>query len=51
MKIILLLVVNPESIEKVIQAYSKIQPNLIKHEAGFPEAEALQKLAKVGIAK
>ncbi len=31
----------PESIIKVIQAYGKVQPNLNKHEAGFPEAEEL----------
>jgi hypothetical protein len=43
--------VDPESIKKVIQAYGKVQPNLIKHEAGFPEAEALLKLIKQGLPK
>jgi len=43
--------VNPESIEKVIEAYGKIQPNLIKHEAGFPDAEFLLALVKSGLPK
>lgn len=43
--------VAPESILKVIQAYGKVQPNLLKHEAGFPEAEALLKLVKSGLPK
>ena len=44
-------IVNPESIEKVIHAYSKIHPNLIKHEAGFPDAESLLALVKSGLPK
>ena len=28
----------PKSIKKIIQAYGKVQPNLLKHEPGFPEA-------------
>jgi len=43
--------VNPESIKKVIQAYGKVQPNLKKHEAGFPDAEALLMKVKQGLAK
>ena len=43
--------VAPESIIKVIQAYGKVQPNLIKHEAGFPGAEALLMKVKPGLAK
>jgi hypothetical protein len=43
--------VAPESIEKVIQAYGKIQPNLLKHEAGFPGADALLKRVKQGLPK
>ncbi len=31
--------VDPESIKKVINAYGKVQPNLLKHETGFPEAK------------
>lgn len=43
--------VAPESIVKVIHAYGKVQPNLLKHEAGFPEAEALLTLVKQGLPK
>ena len=43
--------VAPESIKKVIQAYGKVQLNLNKHEAGFPEAEALLMLVKQGLPK
>ena len=43
--------VAPETINKLIRAYEKVQPNLLKHEAGFPEAEALLKLVKQGIPK
>ena len=39
-------IVNPESIRKVIHAYGKIHPNLINHEAGFPEAESLLALLR-----
>ncbi|GET21851.1 nucleoside hydrolase-like domain-containing protein [Prolixibacter denitrificans] len=37
--------VAPEAIKKIVRAYGKVQPNLLKHEAGFPTAETL--LAKV----
>jgi hypothetical protein len=43
--------VAPESIKKLIQAYDKVQSNLIIHEAGFPEAEALLMLVKQGLPK
>ncbi len=41
--------IHPESIQKVIDAYSEIQPNLLKHEAGFPEAGTLSMLIKEGL--
>ncbi|MBN2357025.1 DUF1593 domain-containing protein [candidate division KSB1 bacterium] len=41
--------VNPNSIKKIIQAYGEIQPNLNKHENGFPGAESLFKLVKQGL--
>lgn len=41
--------VNPESIEKVIEAYGEIQGNLLKHESGFPDAESLSLLVKEGL--
>lgn len=43
--------VDPESILKVVQAYGEVQPNLIKHEADFPSAEALLMLVKEGLPK
>jgi len=43
--------VNPESIKKIIKAYGKIQPNLTKHEAGFPGEENLLMLVKQGLPK
>jgi 5S rRNA maturation endonuclease (ribonuclease M5) len=43
--------VAPESIKKIIQAYGKVQPNLMKHEAGFPSAAALLMLVKQGLPK
>lgn len=39
----------PESIQKVIRAYGKVQPNLIKHEEGFPGYEELISLVKRGL--
>ena len=43
--------VAPESIKKIVQAYSKVQPNLNKHEAGFPGADLLLKKVKRGLPK
>ena len=43
--------VNPESIRKVIHAYGKVQPNLLKHEAGFPDEKTLLSLVKEGLPK
>ena len=43
--------VAPGSIIKIIEAYGKVQPNLNKHEAGFPAAELLLSKVKRGIAK
>ncbi|MDP3443082.1 MAG: DUF1593 domain-containing protein, partial [Ignavibacteria bacterium] len=41
----------PESIENVINAYSKVYSNLIKHEPDFPDTEQLLKLVKKGLPK
>jgi len=41
--------VNPKSIEKVIHAYGKIQPNLLLHESGFPDEAFLLNLVKSGL--
>ncbi|MBN2172772.1 MAG: DUF1593 domain-containing protein [Bacteroidales bacterium] len=43
--------VNPESIKKVINAYGKVHPNLLKHEAGFPDEKILLALVKQGLPK
>ncbi|MGE5327582.1 MAG: nucleoside hydrolase-like domain-containing protein [Deltaproteobacteria bacterium] len=43
--------VSPELIRAVIRAYGKVQSNLLKHEPGFPTAEALQALIKNGAPK
>ncbi|MFO1475574.1 MAG: DUF1593 domain-containing protein [Verrucomicrobiota bacterium] len=43
--------VAPESIQRVISAYGRVQPNLKKHDAGFPEAAALAAKVKRGSAK
>lgn len=43
--------VAPESIKKIIKAYGRVQPNLNKHESGFPNEEALLLTVKQGLAK
>ena len=43
--------VAPEAIKKLIDAYDKVQPNLLKHDAHFPDADALLKLVKSGLPK
>ncbi|GGG46459.1 hypothetical protein GCM10011414_15140 [Croceivirga lutea] len=41
--------VNPEFIIKVINAYGKVQPNLLKHEEGFPTENELLNIVKSGL--
>jgi len=41
--------VSPELIEKVINAYGRVQPNLLKHEPGYPTAQKLLGLVKKGL--
>ncbi|WP_425234916.1 nucleoside hydrolase-like domain-containing protein [Ulvibacterium sp.] len=43
--------VNPESISKVLNAYEKIHPNLLKHHSEFPQTEKLYALVKEGLPK
>lgn len=43
--------VAPESVRKIIRAYGKVQSNLKRHEAGFPDAEVLMQKVKQGTAK
>jgi hypothetical protein len=41
--------VAPESIEKILAAYGKVQPNLLKHEKGYPSYEQLKPKVKKGL--
>ncbi|HYX09993.1 MAG TPA: DUF1593 domain-containing protein, partial [Bacteroidales bacterium] len=41
--------VNPESIRKIINSYARVQPNLTKHDADFPDAESLLMRVKQGL--
>ncbi|MEP3208678.1 MAG: nucleoside hydrolase-like domain-containing protein [Maribacter sp.] len=41
--------INPESIARVIRAYAKVQPNLLKHESGYPESQELLSVIKNGL--
>jgi len=42
--------VAPESILKVLDAYRKVQPNLLKHQKGYPSYEELKPKVKKGLA-
>ena len=42
--------VAPESILKVLDAYKKVQPNLLKHEKGYPTYDELKPRVKKGLA-
>ena len=42
--------VAPESILRIIDAYKKVQPNLLKHEPGYPTADVLRAKVKKGLA-
>jgi hypothetical protein len=39
----------PESILRVVKVYGKVQPNLLKHEPGFPSATALSAIVRKGL--
>lgn len=41
--------INPQSITKVIEAYDKVQPNLLLHHSEYPKAETLVPLIKQGL--
>jgi Cellulose-binding Sde182, nucleoside hydrolase-like domain/Cellulose-binding protein Sde0182, C-terminal domain len=41
--------VSPELIQALIGAYAKVHGNLVKHDASYPPAEALQALVKHGL--
>jgi Protein of unknown function (DUF1593) len=41
--------VAPETIRKIITGYGKVQPNLLKHEPGYPSSQALMAVVKQGL--
>lgn len=41
--------VAPETIMKIIDGYNKVQPNLLKHEPGYPTAQTLLAVVKQGL--
>ena len=41
--------VAPESIHKILNSYEKVQPNLLKHEKGYPSAADLRLKVKKGL--
>ncbi len=41
--------VAPETVHKIIYAYAKVQPNLLKHDPAFPQADVLHALVKQGL--
>lgn len=43
--------VHPQAIEKIIHEYGKVQPNLNKHEPGFPDAKTILTKVKKGVPK
>jgi hypothetical protein len=43
--------VAPETIHRIVDAYGKVQPNLLKHEPGYPTAQALKAMIKKGLPK
>lgn len=43
--------IRPDFIATILNAYEKVQPNLLKHESGYPTADALRAVAKEGLPK
>lgn len=43
--------VAPETLHKIVNAYGQVQPNLLKHEPGYPTAQALKSVIKKGLPK
>jgi hypothetical protein len=41
--------VNPESVKRIVKAYGKVQPYLVKHDAAFPGAQTIDDIVKQGI--
>lgn len=43
--------IRPDFIARILNAYEKVQPNLLKHETGFPSADAIRAVVKKGLPK
>lgn len=43
--------IRPDFIQTILNAYEKVQPNLLLHEPGFPTAGALRSVVKQGLPK
>ncbi|MDQ8199727.1 DUF1593 domain-containing protein [Pelagicoccus enzymogenes] len=43
--------IRPDFIDTILDAYEKVQPNLLKHEKGYPSADELRAVAKDGMPK
>jgi hypothetical protein len=43
--------IRPDFIHTILNAYEKVQPNLMLHETGYPTAESLRTVVKKGIPK
>ncbi len=43
--------IRPDFIATILDAYEKVQPNLVQHEPGFPSAESLRVVVKRGAPK
>ena len=41
--------VAPETIHQIVDAYGKVQPNLLKHEPGYPTAQSMKTVIKKGL--
>lgn len=43
--------IRPDFVAHILGAYEKVQPNLLRHEPGYPTADALRALVKHGLPK
>lgn len=41
--------VNPSSVRRIVDAYARVQPNLLKHDPAFPSAETLYPVIRQGL--
>jgi hypothetical protein len=42
-------VIRPDFIHTILNAYDQVQPNLLRHEPGYPTADALRAVVKLGV--